>query len=61
MKKPIGFLKDEAGDWSSKRLFGLMCFLAAAGLAFAGKSAEVCGVFLGAASLVFGVQALTKT
>ena len=61
MSERIGFLRDDAGDWSSKRFFGLACLCIAAGLAFTGKSAEVCGVFLGAAAVVFGVQAITKT
>lgn len=60
-KRGITFLKDEAGDWSSKRLFSLACLVAAVGLALLGKDATTCGVFLGAGTATLGVTALTKT
>ncbi len=45
---------------SSKRLFGLGCFLAAVGFGIGGN-ALLAGEFLGAAVVVFTGQAITKT
>jgi hypothetical protein len=50
-----------AGDISSKRIFGLACFIVATIGFFQGKLAPELGVFMGAATLVFIGQAISKT
>jgi len=59
--KPIGFLKDANGNWSSKRLFATLSFIAAVALAFVTKDATLTGLFMGAATSVFIAQAVSKT
>lgn len=54
-------LQDSNGDYSSKRVFGLLSFVVATILAFVGRDATTIGVFMGAATAVFIGQAITKT
>lgn len=54
-------LQDSNGDYSSKRIFGLLSFVVAAVLAFVGRDATTIGIFMGAATAVFIGQAITKT
>jgi len=52
------FLKDPQGDLSSKRLFGIGCFVVAVVAAFTIQNEMVVGSFLAAASTVFIAQSI---
>ena len=57
VKRPLEFLQNPQGEYSSKRLFGLAAFIVAIFLAFMGRDAAVVAVFRGAATGVFIAQA----
>jgi hypothetical protein len=55
------FLQDKNGEFSSKRLFGMLCLIAAFILGWQGRSAAVVACFTGPAAAVFIGQAVTKS
>jgi len=57
--KIMQFLKDPQGDLSSKRLYGIGCFIVAIVLAFVKGDAVLAGSFLAGASAVFIAQSFT--
>lgn len=59
--KPKGIFSDPLGDWSSKRVFGILSFVVAVTLAFVTRDAALTGVFMASASAVFIAQAASKT
>jgi len=56
--KIMQFLKDPQGDLSSKRLYGIGCFIAAICIAFILQNEVLTGSFLAAASAVFIAQSI---
>ena len=61
MRKLGEFLQDAMGDFSSKRLFALACFVIATVALFQGRPLTEYGPFLAAAVAVFIGQAATGT
>jgi hypothetical protein len=61
MKKIVEFFQDAAGQFSSKRLFALACFVVAVVLAFRGRDIALIAAFLAPATAVLSVQAATGT
>jgi len=59
--KGITFLKDGDGDWSVKRLYAMGCLVAGVVIAFTTRDTGMVSTFLGSATLVLGVQAVTRT
>jgi hypothetical protein len=60
-EKGVTFLKDEAGDWSMKRLYACGCLVVAVVIAFTTRDTGMVSTFLGSATLVLGVTAVTRT
>jgi len=56
--KLMQFLQDPKGDMSSKRLFGIGCFIVAIVIAFTTQNEMALGSFLAAASTVFIAQSI---
>lgn len=61
MRKLGTLFEGPRGDVSSKRVFGLGCFIISVALAFMGRGIDVVGAFLGAATLALGLSAVTHT
>lgn len=61
MKKILEFFQDAAGQFSSKRLFALACFVIAVVALFMGRPVADFAPFLAAAVVVFVGQAATGT
>lgn len=59
--KIFEFLQGPQGEWSSKRLFGLICLVQAIVLSYTGGGVEVVAVWLATGGAIFGVQAFSKT
>jgi hypothetical protein len=57
--KIMQFLKDPQGDLSSKRLYGIACFIVATVIAFTIQNEVLTASFLASASAVFIAQSFT--
>lgn len=60
-KKMLTTVQSPEGELSSKRIYGLGCFVVSVVLAFSGGTAQVVSAFLAAASAVFIAQSISKT
>ena len=62
LRRPLEFLQDPKGEYSSKRLFGLACFGVAIALAFMpGSNTNNVAIFMAGATAVFIAQAASGT